>query len=72
MSQQLDTLTDTVRRSTTVMESAVVLIREIKAKLDAAGTDPEKLSALSQDLDTGQMALAAAVVENTPADPAAA
>ena len=44
MSAQLDTLTTEVAETATVIDSAIVLIKGIKAKLDAAGTDPAKLA----------------------------
>jgi hypothetical protein len=69
MGQELDTLTTEVSETATVIDSAVVLLKGLKAALDAAGTDPAKLAALSASLDSKQNELAAAVAENTPAQP---
>lgn len=63
----LDDLTTAVSRNTDVVASALVLINGFKAQLDAAGTDPAKLAALSASLATSDDALAAAVAANTPA-----
>ncbi len=63
-----------VANNTTVEESAVALIQGLKAQLDAAGTDPVALKALSDQLASNDTALAAAVAANTtppPAPPAA-
>lgn len=67
MSEQLDTLIAEVARNTTVEQSAIVLIQGLKAQLDAAGTNPVKLKALSDSLAKNDDDLAAAVAANTPA-----
>ena len=67
MSVQLDALTAQVTKNTDVVNSAIALIGSIKAQLDAAGTDPIKLAALSATLGSSDDALAAAIVANTPA-----
>lgn len=69
MSAELDTLTTEVSETGTVVESAIVLLKGLKAKLDAAGTDPVKLKELSDSLNSQQEKLAAAIAENTPAEP---
>lgn len=69
MANELDTLTTEVSETATVIDSAVVLLKGLKAALDAAGTDPAKLAALSASLDTKQTELATAIAENTPAEP---
>lgn len=69
MAGELDTLTAQVARNTDVIQSALTLIKGLKAALDAAGTDPAKLAALSSTLSQQDDALAAAVAENTPAAP---
>jgi hypothetical protein len=53
----------------TVIGSAVVLLKGLKAALDAAiaAGDPAALQALSDQLGAETDSLAAAVVENTPA-----
>lgn len=63
----LDTLTAEVARNTTVEKSALALIQGLKAQLDAAGTDPVALKALSDQLAANDDDLAAAVAANTPA-----
>lgn len=64
---QLAAITASVTHNTDVVESALTLIANIKAELDAAGTDPVALAALSATLDAEDAKLAAAVVANTPA-----
>ncbi len=58
-----------VAENKSVMESAVLLLQGLKAALDAAGTDPAALAALSAELDANTNALAAAVTTNTPTPP---
>lgn len=67
MTNELETLTTEVEETKTVVDSAIVLIKGLKEKLDAAGTDPAKLKALSDSLDTKTNELAEAVAANTPA-----
>ena len=69
MSAELDRLTTEVAETRTVIDSAIVLIRGLKARGDAAIADGslETLSALSDELDSAQEDLAAAIVANTPA-----
>jgi len=67
----IDDLTAQVAKNTDVIESALTLIANIKAALDAAGTDPAKLAALSATLGAEDDKLAAVVAANTPAAPAA-
>ena len=67
----LDDLTAQVAANTTVIDSAIVLLEGLKAALDAAGTDPVKLKALSDSLAAEDSKLAAAVAANTPAAPPA-
>lgn len=56
-----------VAKDTEVDQSAITLLNGLKAALDAAGTDPEKLKALSDKIGSSTKALADAVVANTPA-----
>ena len=70
MSAQMDTLTAQVAATKTVAESAITLIQGLKAQLDAAGTDPVALKALSDSLADTDKQLADAVTANTPAAPA--
>lgn len=71
MSKEMDDLTAQVEQNRTVTQSAITLIQGIKARLDAAGTDPAKLQALRDDLASQDQALADAVTTNTPAEPSA-
>lgn len=64
----LDDLTAQVARNTTVQQSAIVLLQGLKAKLDAAGTDPVKLAELSAQIGKNTDDLATAVTVNTPAE----
>lgn len=64
----LDELVTEVEENKTVVASAVTLLQGLKEKLDAAGTDPVKLKALSTQLSNQTDALAAAVVSNTPTE----
>ena len=66
MSGELDDLVAKVAANTTVIGSAIVLLQTLKAKLDAAGTDPAALAALSAELGAKDQALADAIVANTP------
>ena len=65
----LDDLTAQVEANTTVIESAITLLAGLKAALDAAGTDPVKLKALSDALAAEDQKLSDAIVANTPAAP---
>ncbi len=67
MSAELDALSAEVTNATTVEQSAITLIQGLKAQLDAAGTDPVALKALSDSLGASDTALAAAIAANTPA-----
>ena len=69
MATALETLEVEVSETKTAVDSAIVLIQGLKAQLDAAGTDPVKLAALSAALDASQTDLANAVVANTPVAP---
>ncbi len=59
-----DVLTDVTEQST-VVDSVVTLLGSLKGQLDNAGTDPVKLQAIKDQLDTNSAALANAVVANT-------
>ena len=62
-------LTAQVTANSTVIDSAVVLIQGIAARIEAAGTDPVKLQALADELKTKDDALSEAVAANTEAVP---
>jgi len=69
MAGEVAKLEQDVADQTTVIQSAITLLQNIKALLDAAGTDPAKLAALSAAIETNSANLAAAVVANTPGSP---
>ena len=66
MSKEMDDLQAQVQSTKGVIQSAVVLIRGLKERLDEAGTDPAKLNAIREDLDQRDDELAAAVAANSP------
>jgi hypothetical protein len=68
MASDLSELTAQVEANSTVDQSAITLLNGLKAQLDAAGTDPAALQALSAQLASSSQALADAVSANTPAD----
>lgn len=70
MAQELDDLKAAVAKEAEVGQSAITLLNGLKAALDAAGTDPAALKALSDQLGSESQALADAVIANTPAAPA--
>lgn len=55
-----------VAANTDIVQSAIVLINGIAARIDAAGVDPVALKALSDSLKASDDALSAAVTANTP------
>jgi uncharacterized protein YfcZ (UPF0381/DUF406 family) len=62
----LTQLTAAVEAEGTVVQSAITLLQGLKAALDAAGTDPAALAALSASLGTQTQSLSDAVAANTP------
>ena len=65
----LDNLKREVQENREVLQSAVTLIQGLSQRIrDNVGNEAE-LQALADELDTQSNTLAAAVVENTPADP---
>ena len=67
----LSVLTTDVAANADAVASAVALLEGLSAALAAAGNDPVALAALADSLSSNTAALAAAVVANTPAAPAA-
>ncbi len=63
----LATLQAEVERNTQVEQSALTLIQGLRDQIVAAGTDPVKLKAITDQLTANDDALAAAVAANTPA-----
>lgn len=70
MAGSFDSLTAQVAANTSVVGSAITLINGFAAQLAAAGTDPVKLQALQDSLNSSDTALAAAVAANTSTPPA--
>lgn len=66
MAGELDALATQVAKNTDVEASAVIVLNDLKARLDAAGTDPVKLQELSTSLGTSSQALAEAIANDTP------
>jgi hypothetical protein len=71
MASELDDLTRQVAANKDLTNSAISLIRGLAGKIEAAGTDPVKLKALTDDLKAQDDALAAAITANTPFNPSA-
>jgi chromosome segregation ATPase len=69
MSVELDNLTAQVKANSDLLDSATTLINGIADRITAAGVDPAKLKALTDELKAKDDALAAAVVANTPPAP---
>ena len=62
----IEALVSQVAANATVIDSAIVLINGIAARIDAAGVDPVKLAALVDELKAKDDALAVAIAANTP------
>lgn len=65
----LTQLVTEVEKVETVQDSAITLLQQLSQLIKDAGTDPEALAAIVVKLDTTTVALADAVVANTPAAP---
>lgn len=65
----IDDLQAQVATNTDAVQSAITLLGNLKAALDAAGTDPVKLQAIKDALTSSDTALSAAIVANTPSAP---
>jgi uncharacterized coiled-coil protein SlyX len=65
--KELDDLTAQVTENTSAEQSAIVLLGNLHDLIVAAGTDPQKLQALTDKLAASKTDLAAAIVANTPA-----
>ncbi len=70
MSVQLDRLTSEVAENSIAVDSAIVLLNRLAQMIRDSVDDPAALEALANDIDAKTNALAAAVVANTPAEPA--
>jgi hypothetical protein len=62
--RELDDLTAEVNDTDGVIQSAIVLIQGLAAKIAAAGTDPVALKALTDSLNSNKTALASAIAAN--------
>jgi hypothetical protein len=71
MTAEFDALTAKVTAATEVETSAVTLISGLADQIRALSNDPAALLALATQLDTSNVALAAAVTANTPVAPPA-
>lgn len=69
MSAELDSLTAAVTENTSVDQSAITLLQDLAAKIQAAANDPAAITALATDLRASSQQLADAIVANTPAGP---
>jgi len=65
----LDEVVTEVSEITTVVDSAIALIKGLHDALVAAGTDPVKLAEIRDNLNRKGNELAEAVAANTPAEP---
>lgn len=69
MNQNFEDLKNAVAAEKTLIDSAIVLLNGIAARIEAAGVDPAALQALTADINSEAAALGAAVVAGTPAEP---
>jgi len=69
MSTMLDQLTQDVADENTAVASLIQLLNNISAQLQNAGTDPVKLKALDDAINTEKAAIIQAVTANTPQTP---
>ena len=65
----LTELTAAVAANSDAVASAIVLLNDLADKLEAVADDPAEIAALADQIRSDSAALAAAVVENTPAAP---
>lgn len=66
--RMLEKLTQDVARETEVIGSAVVFIKGLRQQIIDAGTNPNALKALTDQMEANADSLAAAIAVNTPAD----
>jgi hypothetical protein len=71
MSAQMDALQAAVEKNTVVNAGAVELIKGIAAQLIVLKQDPVRIQAYADELNQKSDVLAAAILENTPAEPPA-
>jgi hypothetical protein len=68
MSAKFDALIAEVAELSTVTAGAIVLLDELKAKIDEAAGDPAMIAQIVADIDASKDALAEALVRNTVAE----
>jgi rubrerythrin len=68
MAEHLTRLTEEVRKTSTVAQSAVQLISGLADQLRAAATDPTRINELADELAASSSNLAAAIAANTTAE----
>ena len=68
MANELEVLKAKVAANKDVTQSAVLLLKGLKERLDAAIGNPAELQKLSEDLGSQTDSLASAITENTPAE----
>ncbi|MDP2322587.1 MAG: hypothetical protein Q8N51_00975 [Gammaproteobacteria bacterium] len=66
MSAELDRLTSEVAENGAVIQSAITLLNGLAQQIRDNANDPAALTALADELDANEQALAAAVAANTP------
>lgn len=71
MAASIDDVVVAVQNETTVEQSVITLLGQLAAQVKAAGTDPVKLQAVLDQINTNSAALSAAVTANTPVTPPA-
>ena len=69
MSTMLDKLTQDVAEENNAVASLIQLLNNISAQLQAAGTDPAKLKALDDTINSEKAAIIQAITANTPQTP---
>ena len=69
MSTMLDQLTQDVADENTAVASLIQLLNNISTQLQAAGTDPAKLKALDDTINSEKAAIIQAITANTPQTP---
>jgi hypothetical protein len=68
MANKFDALIAEVAELSTVTAGAIVLLDELKAKIDEAAGDPAMIAQIVADIDASKDALAEALVRNTAAE----
>ena len=69
MATNFDALTTQLNANSDLIDSVIVLVKDLRQKIIDAGTDPAKLLELTNALAAKDQQLADAVAAGTPADP---